>query len=60
MPLSARRLGPYAAAVAVLVTISVLTLVGLGEGFKVLSLKTDGFRLRERDVSSTSTNVPWG
>jgi len=58
MPLSIRRLGPYAAAVTILVLISVITLVGLGEGSRVSSLKTDEPELGKRDGSNISLGMP--
>jgi len=59
MPLSLRRLGPYAAAVTMLIVVSVFTLVGLGEGFKLLSLKKDGLGLRKREAHNSSLSIPW-
>jgi len=59
MTFSPRRLGPYAAAVTILIAISVFTLVGLGEGFKLLSMKKDGYGLQKRDGSIVSLSMPW-
>jgi hypothetical protein len=55
-----RRFGGRVAAIIGLITISVIAIVSIGQGFKVFGVRRDGINLRRRDGSSTMTlDMPW-
>ena len=55
-----RRFGGRVVAIIGLITISVIAIVSIEQGFKVFVVRRDRIHLRRRDGSSTMTlNMPW-
>ncbi|KAF8855806.1 hypothetical protein BDZ45DRAFT_746095 [Acephala macrosclerotiorum] len=54
-----RRFGSPIIAIAVLIGLSVLTIVSIGEGFKLFVVRKDGIKIRRRDGTTITFNMPW-
>jgi hypothetical protein len=46
-------------AIVILILLSVLAVVSLGEGLKLLVIHRDGVKLRKRDGSTITLDLPW-
>ncbi|CZR56182.1 uncharacterized protein PAC_06070 [Phialocephala subalpina] len=54
-----RRSGSPILAVSLLIGLAVLTVVSIGEGFKLFVVRKDGIKLRSRDGSTITLSMPW-
>jgi hypothetical protein len=54
-----RRFGGSITAISFLVSLSVITVVLMGEGFKIFLVRRDGIKLRKRDGSTITFSLPW-
>ncbi|KUJ23783.1 uncharacterized protein LY89DRAFT_776028 [Mollisia scopiformis] len=54
-----RRFGTPLVTISLLIGLSVLTVVSVGEGLKLFVVRRDEFKLRRRDGSTITLNMPW-
>jgi hypothetical protein len=54
-----RRLRSPFLPIAFLIVLAVITVVSVGEGFKVLAIRRDGITLRKRDGFTIAFDLPW-
>lgn len=52
-----RRIVTTLAAITIMIVLSVLAVISLGEGIKVFGVSRDGVKLRKRDT--ITFNMPW-
>jgi hypothetical protein len=54
-----RRFAKPITTIVILILLSVLAVVSLGEGLKLLVIRRDGVKLRKRDGSTITFDLPW-